>query len=162
MKKLAILITVPIAAFAAAAVALAATVTIGTAHTSLGTVLVSSPNGHTLYLYEGDSGSHLGCTGGCLKFWPPVPGAAKVKVSGGAKAADIGSVKRGSGKQLTYKGHPLYWFAGDKKAGQVKGQGLVLKGKYWYAVSPSGSAMTASASKGGSYGGSSSGGSAGW
>jgi predicted lipoprotein with Yx(FWY)xxD motif len=143
MKKLAVLIAASLAALVAAAVALASSWTIATGHTSLGTVLASS-NGHTLYLYEGDSGSHLGCSGQCLSFWPPLMQTGKVTVGGGAKSADVGSVKRGSGKQVTYNGHPLYWYAGDKKAGQTGGQGVKLAGRYWYAVSPSGTAMTSS------------------
>lgn len=145
-QKLAVAFAVPVAALgAAAAMAIAAATTVSTGKTSLGTVLTSS-NGHTLYLYEGDSGKHLGCAGKCLGFWPPVPApSGKASASGGAKASLLGSVSRGSTKQLTYKGHPLYWFYKDKKAGQTNGQGLILNGKYWYAVSTSGAAMIASA-----------------
>jgi len=130
MKKLAVLIAVPGAALVASAVAIAASATIGTGHTSLGTVLVSW-NGHTLYLYEGDSGSHLGCNGKCLGFWPPLMATGNITVSGGLKAAEVGTVARGSGKQVTYNGHPLYWFYKDRKAGQANGEGALLNGSYW-------------------------------
>ncbi len=142
MKKLTVLIAVSTAALAAAAIAMASsTVTIRTAHTSIGTVLVSS-NGHTLYLLQGDSAKHDECTAACLGFWPPLMATGKVTVGGGANASLVGTVKRGSGKQVTYKGHPLYWFYKDAKSGQTNGQGVVSDGKHWWALSPSGAPVT--------------------
>ena len=40
--------------------------------------------------------------------------------------------------QVTYGGHPLYYFAPDKKAGDVKGQGVVHFGGAWWVVSAAG------------------------
>ena len=149
MKKLAVALTVAIAAVAATSAFGSSKATIDTGNTSLGTALVNS-QAHTLYLFEGDTQTHLGCTGQCLSSWTPVTG--KATVSGSAKASEVGTIKRGSGSQLTYGGHPLYTFVGDTKAGQVTGQGLTLSGHKWYVISPSGAAMTAS-SKGSSSGG---------
>jgi len=161
MKKLPLLLAVGIVA-AGAGSAIAASTTVGTGHSSLGTVL-TGPGGHTLYLYEGDTKGHFGCSGQCLGFWPPLTGSGKLTAGGGAKASDLGLVSRGSYKQVTYNGHPVYYFAPDKKAGAALGEGKVLAGKYWYAISPSGTAMTAAA-KGSSSSSSSSsgGGSSGW
>jgi predicted lipoprotein with Yx(FWY)xxD motif len=158
MKRLTVLIAVSVAALAAAAMALASsTATVTIAHTKLGTVLVSS-NGHALYLLQGDSGAHFECTGACLGYWPPLMATGKITVAGGAKASLAGTVKRGSGKQVTYKGHPLYWFYKDNKAGQTNGQGVETNNKYWWAVSSSGAAVTGAAksSSGGGQGSSSS------
>jgi predicted lipoprotein with Yx(FWY)xxD motif len=141
MKKLAVLLAVAVSAVAASAAIGSSKSVAATGHTSLGTVLVNS-KGLTLYLYEGDSGKKLGCSGSCLSNWPPLTGTGVAK--GGAKASDLGTVKRGSGTQVTYNGHPVYTFAGDSKAGQVNGEGIVLAGKTWYAVGPAGSAMIAS------------------
>ena len=61
---------------------------------------------------------------------------------------------------MTYKGHPLYYFAGDPSAGTTTGQGSDSFGAKWWLVSPAGVAIRAGApSAGGSASGSSSGGS---
>jgi len=159
MKRFAVALAVIVSAAAATSALGSAKTVVGTGHTSLGTVLVNA-KGLTLYLYEGDSATHLGCTGGCLSSWIPVTGSASARPS--AKAADLGSVKRGSGTQVTYDGHPLYTFVGDTKAGETSGEGLVLAGKKWYAVSPSGAAMTASSKGSSNSSTSSGGGGSGW
>jgi predicted lipoprotein with Yx(FWY)xxD motif len=46
--------------------------------------------------------------------------------------------------QVTYNGHPLYWFSGDTKAGDTNGQGLDDFGGEWYAISPAGKAVQSS------------------
>ena len=39
---------------------------------------------------------------------------------------------------MTYKGHPLYYFFGDKKAGDTTGEGVDGFGAEWYVLAPSG------------------------
>jgi hypothetical protein len=46
---------------------------------------------------------------------------------------------------VTYKGHPLYRFAEDKKAGNTNGQGVNAFGGSWFAVSPAGTQVTGTA-----------------
>lgn len=158
MKKLAVLFAVALSALGATSAFGSSKTVVSSGHTSLGTVLVNA-KGLTLYLYEGDSGTHLGCAGDCLSSWPELSGSAVAK--GAAKASELGTIKRGSGTQVTYDGHPLYTFAGDAKAGQTNGEGIVLNGKKWYAVSPSGAAISAG-KKSSSSSSSSSSGAAGW
>ena len=67
----------------------------------------------------------------------------------------LGTSPRSDGKaQVTYNGHPLYTFAGDKNPGDTSGQGVNAFGGLWYAVSPAGNQVTgtASSSGGGGYG----------
>jgi predicted lipoprotein with Yx(FWY)xxD motif len=40
--------------------------------------------------------------------------------------------------QVTYNGHPLYYYYGDTKSGDTKGEGLTAFGAGWYVVSPAG------------------------
>jgi hypothetical protein len=76
----------------------------------------------------------------------------------GVTASDLGTTKRSDGsEEVTYKGHPLYYFVADKSAGQIKGQGSNSFGAKWWLVAPSGSAITTGgSSSGGASGGASS------
>jgi secreted repeat protein with Y-X4-D motif len=40
--------------------------------------------------------------------------------------------------QVTYAGHPLYLFVGDRRAGQTAGEGLDNFGAEWYVVAATG------------------------
>lgn len=135
---------VSVVALATAATALghsahaaAGTVTVKTKHTSLGTFLVNS-SGKTLYLDQGDKPPHFACLGGCLKAWPPLKATGTLKAGGGAKQADLGTVKGPGGKMVTYKGHPLYTFVSDTSANPTSGEGV----NGFFVVSPSGSKIT--------------------
>ena len=60
------------------------------------------------------------------------------------KPSDLGTIARaGGGRQVTYNGHPLYFFAGDSGPGQTNGQGSDSFGAKWWLVAPSGSQITA-------------------
>ena len=60
----------------------------------------------------------------------------------GANASLLGTTARGDGTtEVTYKGHPLYYFVGDMAPGDTKGQGLNEEGGLWWIVSPSGDAI---------------------
>jgi predicted lipoprotein with Yx(FWY)xxD motif len=119
--------------------------TLGVESTSLGKILDDS-QGRTLYLFQGDTGTKSNCSGACATNWPPLT-SAKPTVGKGASASMIGTTKRSDGKtQVTYNGHPLYTFAGDSSPGDTSGQGVNAFGALWYAVSPAGQQVTASAS----------------
>jgi predicted lipoprotein with Yx(FWY)xxD motif len=100
-----------------------------------GTVLVDS-SGMTLYRYTPDSKGVNTCTrvAACTKYWPRllVRGSAKPTVGGGASTALVGTISQPKGlTQVSYGGFPLYLFAGDKKSGDVNGEGL---DGTWYVV----------------------------
>jgi hypothetical protein len=64
--------------------------------------------------------------------------------AGSAKASDIGTITRSDGtKQVTYDGHPLYYFSGDSGSGTASGQGSDAFGAKWWLVAPTGSDVTA-------------------
>ncbi len=108
-------------------------------HSHDGTILAAGPKRLTVYLFEGDNGSTSACTGTCAQVWPPVRTAAAASVGGGAIAADLGTITRSDGtKQVTYKGHPLYFYAKDKDDGDAYGQGVHGFGADWYVLKPSG------------------------
>lgn len=115
--------------------------TVSLSKTKLGEVLVNS-KGHTLYMFAKDKNGKSSCSGSCAKFWPPYLQHGKVTAGSGVKASLLGTTRRSNGSvQVTYKEHPLYVFALDKKAGQTNGQGNVAFGGKWYAVSAKGAAV---------------------
>jgi predicted lipoprotein with Yx(FWY)xxD motif len=113
----------------------AATVTVR--KTKLGRVLVDA-KGRTLYLFLKDKKGKSACGGACAKFWPPLMTKGKPKAAGGAEAKLLGTTKRANGTQVTYAGHPLYTYAGDKKAGQTNGEGSTNFGAAWYVLATNG------------------------
>jgi predicted lipoprotein with Yx(FWY)xxD motif len=109
--------------------------------TSIGNAITTS-SGHTLYLFRADHGTTSTCYGQCAKFWPPLLTTGKPAASGRVQASLLGTTKRKDGKlQVTYKGHPLYTFLEDKKAGQTAGEGSTNFGASWYALAPSGATI---------------------
>ena len=124
-------------------IALASATVVKTAQVSeYGAVLVG-PNGHSLYYFAADKGKTSTCSGQCAAFWPPLTTTGKPTAGGKAKASLLGTTPRSGGvEQVTYDGHPVYYFAEDKKAGQTAGQDFLGFGARWYLVSPGGAAIT--------------------
>jgi predicted lipoprotein with Yx(FWY)xxD motif len=115
---------------------------ITTVSSSAGTFLATS-SGHAVYLWSKDGDGMSACTGACTGAWPPVTTTGQVTASGGAKSSDLGTITRPDGtKQVTYDGHPLYFFSGDSGPGMASGQGNDGFGAKWWLVSPSGSDVT--------------------
>jgi predicted lipoprotein with Yx(FWY)xxD motif len=115
----------------------ASAVAVTTKQGKLGTILAAGPKKLTVYLFESDTPTRSTCSAACAAVWPPVTGSARA--SGSALTADLGTITRPDGtKQVTYKGHPLYYFSQDKDDGDSYGQGLKTFGSEWYALAPSG------------------------
>jgi predicted lipoprotein with Yx(FWY)xxD motif len=119
------------------------TATVGLASEGgLGKILVDS-QGHTLYLFEKDTGTKSTCTGACAEQWPPLGASGKPAVGSGLSASKIGTTPRSDGAaEVTYNGHPLYLFAGDSKPGDTNGQGITAFGGGWFALSAAGNKVT--------------------
>ncbi|MDP2659020.1 MAG: hypothetical protein Q8O78_11475 [Candidatus Deferrimicrobium sp.] len=89
--------------------------------------------GMTLYIFKKDSPGKSVCAGPCVVKWP-LYFREKVSVPKGLNALDFGTITREDGKrQTTYKGWPLYYFAGDKAPGDVLGHAV---GNVWFVVNP--------------------------
>ena len=55
------------------------------------------------------------------------------------KASALGTTKRKDGSsEVTYHGHPLYYYVGDSGPGSTTGQGVDQFGAEWYVLAPSG------------------------
>jgi predicted lipoprotein with Yx(FWY)xxD motif len=104
----------------------------------LGTVITDA-EGMTVYDFHKDKGTTSSCYGGCEAAWPPVLTSGEAKASGGAQSSLLGTTERKDGSlQVTYKGHPLYTFAEDKKPGEANGNDVSAFGAEWYALEPNG------------------------
>ena len=106
--------------------------------TPLGRILVDS-KGFTLYDFPPDKGTMSVCYGACAALWPPLITNGKPVAGPGVKSSLLGTTKRSDGKfEVTYNGHPLYYFVSDRKPGQTTGQGLNQFGGPWWVISPTG------------------------
>jgi predicted lipoprotein with Yx(FWY)xxD motif len=111
---------------------------VAVASSPLGQLLVDG-SGRTLYLFELDKGTSSTCYGPCAQAWPPLLTTGGPSAGTGANAASLGTTTRNDGKaEVTYHGHPLYYYVGDTKAGDTTGQGLNQFGAKWYVLAPSG------------------------
>jgi len=134
----AVAVFVLVGAALAAAKPTARSATVATAKTGLGQIVVDS-RGRSLYLFEKDSRGHSSCSGVCASYWPPLLSNGRPAAIRGAKASLLGSIRRADGsRQVSYAGHPLYFFSGDTGRGQTNGEGLKDFGAGWYVVTPSG------------------------
>jgi predicted lipoprotein with Yx(FWY)xxD motif len=125
-------------AFSASGHAAGGGAAVKTRHGKLGMYLVDS-KGRTLYLFQKDKTPKSTCSGACADEWPPLLTTGKPAASGSARKGLLGTSKRGDGTtQVTYKGRPLYYFSGDTKAGDTKGQGVNAFGARWYEESAAG------------------------
>ncbi|MGH3293728.1 MAG: COG4315 family predicted lipoprotein, partial [Trebonia sp.] len=117
-----------------------------TAMTSAGTFLISG-SGHAVYMWTKDAKNMSACSGACASAWPPVTATGTVTAALEAKSSDLGTISRSDGtKQVTYDGHPLYYFVGDSGSGMASGQGSDNFGAKWWLVAPSGSDVTGTVS----------------
>ena len=105
------------------------------ASSSKGNILVDG-NGTTLYYFGNDvpgSGTSACTASTCAALWPPFFTTALVAQSP-LVASDFQTITRSDGlQQITYRGWPLYYYANDVAAGDVKGDGVL---NIWYVMKP--------------------------
>lgn len=84
-------------------------------------------SGMSLYTFDKDTKGTSNCTGTCLTNWPPYLVKGDVPSS---LPNYVGTMKRSDDSiQFTWNDKPLYYYSGDKKAGDVKGDGV---GETWH------------------------------
>ena len=95
----------------------------------VGSVIVDA-QGSTLYRFTAEAQGLPVCTGACVGTWLPA-----VVADASGLPEHVATVKRpDDGKlQLTYDGHPLYRYAGDKSKADANGEGM---GGQWFVVKP--------------------------
>ena len=112
-----------------------------------------------------DDDQNVACAGECADAWPPFTLESIESMMGDSMADDpmgngsmgddstasdamamasldpdlMGTFVRDDGTtQLTYQGHPLYYFVGDVEPGEVNCQAVENFGGRWYVIAPSG------------------------
>jgi len=108
---------------------------------------LTGEDGKTLYLFTPDTTSASSCIDKCATNWPPFTLDAGETVKGGdGVTGTFATITRADGTtQVTYAGHPLYYFGGDQAAGDTNGEGLNDK---WYLVGADGNAIMGASSSG--------------
>jgi predicted lipoprotein with Yx(FWY)xxD motif len=102
-----------------------------------GKVLVDA-RGRTLYLLDSEADGRSECYGDCARAWPPLLTKGSPKARGEAKQGLLGrTTRRGGGRQVTYRGHPLYRYAPEGPR-QILCQDVFEFGGTWLVVKPSG------------------------
>jgi predicted lipoprotein with Yx(FWY)xxD motif len=108
----------------------------------LGQIVVDA-SGRTLYLFQADTGTTSSCSGSCASAWPPVLATDSPTAGTGLKPSLLGTTARSDGnRQVTYNGHPLYTYVGDKNPGDTNGQGVNAFGGGWFVLSPAGAQIS--------------------
>ena len=117
--------------------------TIATAsNAKLGKPILVDAKGMTVYLFVADTSTTSTCYTSCAAIWPPVLTTGAPQAGAGADQSLLGTTMRTDGKlEVTYAGHPLYYFIKDKAPGDVTGQGINGFGGLWWVMSASGAAI---------------------
>jgi predicted lipoprotein with Yx(FWY)xxD motif len=98
---------------------------------TLSRTVLTTTKGRTLYSLSAETKGRFICTASCLSSWHPLVVTAGTKPLGPVK---LGTIERPDGRtQVTFKGRPLYSFAGDSKSGEVNGEGIKDVGT-WHAA----------------------------
>jgi predicted lipoprotein with Yx(FWY)xxD motif len=119
-----------------------------------GNHLVDS-RGQSVYLFEKDSGGESSCGGACAAVWPPLETSSAPSAGAGVQDAALGTVQRSDGDmQVTYHGHPLYYYAADASTpGKTEGEDIDQFGADWELVAAHGTAVEADNDSGSNSGG---------
>jgi predicted lipoprotein with Yx(FWY)xxD motif len=126
-----------VAMLALAGLALASSKTLNTAASNkLNEKIAVDSKGRTVYALKGETTKKLLCKSkSCFKLWPPY------KVKKGTKLAKASGIRgklsllhRNGFYQVVVGGDPLYYYSGDKKKGNVNGNGINGFGGTWHVI----------------------------
>ena len=105
--------------------------------------IVVDGSGRALYLFDADRSPVSTCYGACATAWPPLiethPPTAGPDL---AQALTSMTARTDGSQQVTYNGHPLYYYVGDRGPGEVNCQAVVEYGGGWYVVDRQGSKIS--------------------
>jgi len=118
-----------------------ASVTVTTAGSDFGQVLFDS-TGQAIYLFDKETSAVPDCYGDCAVAWSPVLTEGAPAAGAGTMSDLLGTTPRTDGSvQVTYAGHPLYYYAHEGK-NVVTCHNVNEFGGLWLAVTPIGQAAS--------------------
>jgi predicted lipoprotein with Yx(FWY)xxD motif len=95
-------------------------------------------NGRVVYLFTSDTPGTSNCSGACANAWPPFIARGKLVAGEGVNKKLLGRTTRSDGRQqVTYNGHPLYFYIHDPR-GQILCHNVFEFGGDWLVVRKSG------------------------
>jgi predicted lipoprotein with Yx(FWY)xxD motif len=101
--------------------------------------ILADRQGYALYLFTKEEGRKSRCYGRCAEAWPPLKTTRKARAGGGLDPELLGKTERRNGrKQVTYNGHPLYYYVGDREPEEVFCQDVHEFGGRWYVLTADG------------------------
>jgi predicted lipoprotein with Yx(FWY)xxD motif len=104
--------------------------------------VIADRRGEALYLFDKETSKRSRCYGACAVAWPPLLTTAKPRAGKGADATRLGTTRRRNGKlQVTYNGHPLYYYK-DDAPGRILCHNVDEFGGLWLVVNPRGEAVS--------------------
>lgn len=102
-----------------------------------GRILVDSRE-QAIYIFENDSKGRSNCYGECAAAWPPVLTKGKPRAGKGVRSKRLGTIeRRDGGRQVTYAGKPLYYYA-HESPGQILCHNVDANGGFWWVIGPNG------------------------
>ena len=100
-------------------------------------------SGQPIYLFDKESSTEPACYDECAENWPPVLTKGEPQAQSSVAADRLGTTKRADGSiQVTYGGHPLYYYAHEGKY-EVLCHNVEEYGGLWLVVTPVGEAAPA-------------------
>jgi predicted lipoprotein with Yx(FWY)xxD motif len=107
------------------------------ADSNFGQILYDA-SGQAIYLFDAEGSDRPQCYGDCAKAWPPVLTKGHPRGTGAVRSRLLGTTQRRDGSmQITYAGHPLYFYAHEGKY-QVLCHNVEEFGGTWLVVQPDG------------------------
>jgi len=101
---------------------------------------IADGKGEALYLFDKEGGRKAKCYGACARVWPPVLTKGAPSAGTGAASNLLGTTRRADGRlQVTYAGHPLYYYVADSP-GSILCNDVFEFGGNWFVVQPNGAA----------------------
>jgi predicted lipoprotein with Yx(FWY)xxD motif len=103
--------------------------------------VVMNAHGEALYLFDKEQGPSSQCYGDCAAAWPPLLTRGKPRAGDGINPKLLGTTRRDDGhRQVTYRGHPLYYYVHDSP-GNILCQNVSEFGGLWLLVNGRGNAI---------------------